>query len=185
MENINSVVAENLKLVREQRKLSLDAVAKLTGVSKSMLGQIERGEVSPTISTVWKIANGLKLSFTELVSRPKTDYEIVELKQLCPLIEDDERYRAYPVFPYDNSRRFEMYAIEIEAGGGLKSEPHPLGTEEFITVFSGELTVYVENEAISVQTGNSFRFRADRHHRYQNRGRETCRLSMVIHYHEQ
>jgi transcriptional regulator with XRE-family HTH domain len=48
-------------------------VAKLTGVSKSMLGQIERSEVNPTISTMWKISNGLKASFTSLMSRPETD----------------------------------------------------------------------------------------------------------------
>ena len=55
MENIGHIVAENLKRLREERKLSLDAVAKCSGVSKSMLGQIERGVTNPTISTLWKI----------------------------------------------------------------------------------------------------------------------------------
>ena len=54
MENIGHIVAENLKRLREERKLSLDAVAKCSGVSKSMLGQIERGVTNPTISTLWK-----------------------------------------------------------------------------------------------------------------------------------
>ncbi len=58
------VLAENLKTLRANRKLSLDKVAELTGVSKTMLSQIERGESNPTIHTVWKIANGLKISFT-------------------------------------------------------------------------------------------------------------------------
>ena len=53
MEDINAVLAENLRRMRENRRLSLDAVARLTGVSKSMLGQIERGEVNPTVSTMW------------------------------------------------------------------------------------------------------------------------------------
>ena len=56
LENIGHIVAENLKRLREERKLSLDAVAKCSGVSKSMLGQIERGVTNPTISTLWKIA---------------------------------------------------------------------------------------------------------------------------------
>ena len=59
MGNINLVISMNLKHIREERKLSLDKVAKMTGVSKSMLGQIERGDSNPTIATVWKIANGL------------------------------------------------------------------------------------------------------------------------------
>ena len=52
LEDINAVLAENLRRMRENRRLSLDAVARLTGVSKSMLGQIERGEVNPTVSTM-------------------------------------------------------------------------------------------------------------------------------------
>ena len=60
LENIGHIVAENLKRLREERKLSLDAVAKCSGVSKSMLGQIERGVTNPTISTLWKLATGLK-----------------------------------------------------------------------------------------------------------------------------
>ena len=67
MEDISQVIAKNLKEIREQRRLSLDRVAELTGVSKSMLGQIERGESNPTIQTVWKMANGLKVSLTALI----------------------------------------------------------------------------------------------------------------------
>jgi len=52
LENLNETVAKNLKSIREEKKLSLDKVAELTGVSKSMLGQIERGESNPTITTV-------------------------------------------------------------------------------------------------------------------------------------
>ena len=69
MEHLNQLIGENLKRLRAEKALSLDAVAKLSGVSKSMLGQIERGEVNPTISTMWRIASGLKVSFTALVTR--------------------------------------------------------------------------------------------------------------------
>lgn len=110
MENIGHIVAENLKRLREERKLSLDAVAKSSGVSKSMLGQIERGVTNPTISTLWKIANGLKISFTSLMLRPEADIEIVQRSAIAPFVETDGKYRNYPVFPFDNSRGFEMYA---------------------------------------------------------------------------
>ena len=71
MEDINAVLAENLRRMRENRRLSLDAVARLTGVSKSMLGQIERGEVNPTVSTMWKIAGGLKVNLSLIhISEP-------------------------------------------------------------------------------------------------------------------
>ena len=182
MEQINRVVAENLKRVREEKKLSLDAVSKLSGVSKSMLGQIERGDVNPTISTVWKVANGLKVSFTEFMSRPESDYEVVETKQLQPLLEDGGKYRNYTIFPFDSERRFEMLYIELDAGSHLDAEPHPAGTQEFITAFSGRLCVCVNGETFSVGSGGSLRFKADSPHQYRNTGDEVCRLSMVIYY---
>jgi XRE family transcriptional regulator, regulator of sulfur utilization len=182
LDKLNLVIAENLRKLREERKLSLDNVSKLTGVSKSMLGQIERGEVNPTVSTVWKISNGLKISFTGLLCRPETDIEIVNKSEIQPLIEDDGKVRNFPVFPFDSTRRFEMYSLDIGCGGHLNSEAHPQGTQEFITVFSGELTVYVNNEKFVITSGNSMRFKADSQHGYKNTGNETCTLSMVIFY---
>ena len=53
-------VGRELKSIRQSRGLTLDELAEMTGVSKPMLGQIERGQSSPTINTLWKIATGLK-----------------------------------------------------------------------------------------------------------------------------
>lgn len=182
MDKLNLIIAQNLKKLREDRKLSLDNLSKLTGVSKSMLGQIERGEVNPTVSTVWKISNGLKISFTQLMSRPEAGIEVVEKAEIQPLLEDDGKFRNYPVFPYDSTRRFETYLLEIDAGGYLSAEAHPKGTEEFITVFSGEITISVNNENFIIVEGNSIRFKADNTHEYKNTGKALCTISMVIYY---
>ncbi len=182
MENINLVISENLKKIRENRKLSLDALSKLSGVSKSMLGQIERGEVNPTISTVWKIANGLKISFTEVMSRPEKDYEVIERESIAPLLEDGGKYRNFPIVPFNSERRFEMYRLELDAGSELQAQPHPEGTQEFITSFSGELNVRVNGENLVIKNGDSLRFYADRPHSYKNTGNEVCLLSLIIYY---
>jgi len=73
MENMQLILASNLRRIREERRLSLDKVSELTGVSKSMLGQIERGESNPTLQTVWKIANGLRVSLTDLTEVPRSE----------------------------------------------------------------------------------------------------------------
>lgn len=182
MDKLNVVIAENLKKLREERKLSLDDVAKLSGVSKSMLGQIERGEVNPTVSTVWKISNGLKISFTQLMSRPESDIELVYKSEIQPLIEDNGKFRNFPVFPFDSTRRFEMYTLEIDVEGYLDAEAHPQGTQEFITVFSGEITINVNGEDFVITAGNSMRFKADIPHTYKNLGEGICELSMIIYY---
>ena len=178
------LVAENLRSIRETRKLSLDKLAELTGVSKSMLGQIERGESSPTIATLWKISNGLKVSFTTLLSSPQTDTTVVRKGDLEPLVEDNGRYRLYPFFPIEEGRRFEVYMIEIEKGGYLSAEAHPEGTQEFLTAVVGEVTVRVDKKEYRVSEGDSIRFRADRPHVYHNSGNVLTKISLVIHYSE-
>jgi transcriptional regulator with XRE-family HTH domain len=182
MENLNLLVAQNLKKIREEKKLSLDKLAELTGVSKSMLGQIERGESSPTIATVWKISSGLKVSFTALLNAPLEESDLVKKESIQPLVEDSGRYRLYPFFPIEEGRRFEIYTVEIEAGGSLSAEPHPEGTQEFLTVYSGELSVSVNQQDHRVGEGDSIRFRADRPHAYRNPGTILARISLVISY---
>lgn len=182
MDELISVIADSLKRLRADKKLSIDNVAKLTGVSKSMLGQIERGEVNPSVSTLWKISNGLKISFTQLMNRPESDIEIVEKDKIQSLIEDEGKVRNFPIFSFDSSRRFEMYSLELDAGGYLEAEAHPHNTQEFMTVFSGELTIIVNGQDFVVTTGNSMRFKADNPHAYKNSGDTICTLSMVIYY---
>ncbi|MEK4435655.1 MULTISPECIES: helix-turn-helix domain-containing protein [Paenibacillus] len=182
MENINVVLAQNLKQIREQRKLSLDKVAEMSGISKTMLGQIERGESNPSIATVWKIANGLKVSFTALIHEPKSDASIVTGDDIHVLTEENGRVRIYPHFLFEEGRRFEMYVLEMDEAASWNAEPHIDGTEEFITVFEGEITIHVGGEDFKVKRGESIRFRADKPHRYINSGVSENRLSMVIHY---
>src|SRR5665648_111064 len=111
--DVNKIVSTNLKAIRESKKLSLDQAAKLTGVSKSMLGQIERGDTNPTISVLWKIANGLKVSFSSIIEKTLSNAEIIRYDEIVPLKENDGKYINYPIFPFDESRKFETYHIEI------------------------------------------------------------------------
>ncbi|MFT8320863.1 MAG: XRE family transcriptional regulator [Bacillus sp. (in: firmicutes)] len=182
MEEINSIIAKNLKAFRESDKLSLERVAELTGVSKTMIGQIERGESSPTITTIWKIANGLKISFTSLINNPQPETKVVQRKEVQVLTEDNGKYRVYPYFPFQDDRRFEVYSVEIDIDGFLSAGAHREGTEEFITVFDGELTVQVNNKDYTVSAGDSIKFKADRPHTYHNAGNTWTRLSMTIYY---
>jgi XRE family transcriptional regulator, regulator of sulfur utilization len=182
MEDITFLVAQNLKRIREEKKLSLDRLAELTGVSKSMLGQIERGESNPTISVVWKIANGLKMSFTALLSAPQEDTSLIRKADITPLIEDNGKYRLFPFFPIEEGRCFEIYRIEIDPGGYLSADPHPEGAQEFLQVFQGELTVRVNQQEFRITEGDSLRFRADRPHAYHNSGGKLAEINLVIHY---
>ncbi|UHA73231.1 helix-turn-helix domain-containing protein [Paenibacillus sp. 481] len=182
MEEIQLILAKNLKAIREKEKLSLEKVAERSGVSKTMIGQIERGESSPTLTTIWKIANGLKVSFTSLINHPQPDTKVVLRNEMHVWSEDNGRYRVYPSFPFQEDRRFEVYAVEIEKEGVLSSDSHRGGTEEFITVFDGEVTIRVNECEYILRNGDSIRFKADRPHTYYNSGETLTRLSMTIYY---
>ncbi|EEL76435.1 helix-turn-helix domain-containing protein [Bacillus cereus] len=182
MEEIQLILAKNLKSIREKEKLSLEKVSQLTGVSKTMIGQIERGDSSPTLTTIWKIANGLKVSFTSLINNPQPDTKVVLRNDVQVLSEDNGRYKVYPSFPFQDNRNFEIYMVEIDTGGKLSSEAHKEGTEEFITVFEGKLTIDINDCQYTLNNGDSIRFKADRPHTYTNSGRTLTRLSMTIYY---
>lgn len=98
MDTMNIIVAQNIKRLREENKLSMEELSRLSGVSKSMLAQIERGDGNPTISTLWKISNGMKVPFDALTIRPKSPYELVKLSDTQPLYENGGKVRNYPVF---------------------------------------------------------------------------------------
>ena len=183
MDAITAIVASNLRILREQRRLSLDALSSMTGVSKSMLGMIERGVANPTISTLWKIANGVGVPFTHFMAQPGNQVEVRRLEDILPLIPDEGvGYRNYPLFPLDESRSFEVYAIEIDPEGWLQAEPHAPETQEIITVFSGTLEVRIGDRSETLPAGTSIRFHADIAHAYFNVGNDICKLSMVISY---
>ncbi len=85
-------------------------------------------------------------------------------------------------FPIEEGRRFEVYGVEVEKGGYLSAEAHPAGTQEFITIFAGELTVRVNQQEFTLHAGDSLRFKADSPHVYHNSGDAPAKLSMVICY---
>ena len=182
MEHLNDIFAANLKRIREDKKLSLDKVATMTGVSKSMLGQIERGESNPTITTVWKIAAGLKVSFTSLINEPVSDHKIVAKEDVEPMVEDRGKIRFYPLFPYRDDQPFEVYMCEMDKGAYMEGNSHGEGSHEVITVYEGEVTMRVEDQELVVKKGSGMQVRADRPHNYHNTYDGVTQMNIVIYY---
>ncbi|MCB6365350.1 XRE family transcriptional regulator [Intestinibacillus massiliensis] len=180
MDSMNQTVAKNIRRLREKNRLSMDELSKLSGVSKSMLAQIERGEGNPTISTLWKISNGMKVPFDALTVRDKIPYEIVKISELQPLLEDKGKVKNYSIFPDDENRRFAIYYLELSEGSYWESEPHLSGTTEFITIFSGTIEINVDGNQFIVGVSDSIRFKADTVHSYKNIGTETAVLHMIL-----
>lgn len=180
--SINKAVSQNIKQIRERKKLTLDAAANVTGVSRSMLAQIEKGDANPTISVLWKIANGYKVTFTSLIEQAPEPATIIRNDAVQPIIENDGKYVNYPAFAFDEQRSFETYRILIAPGGSLQAEAHLVGTEEYITVFAGSVKIEAADHVFCLNEGDSIRFFADTAHSYQNIGLKEATLSMMLYY---
>lgn len=182
MEQMNKNIGQNIKRVRQERKLSLDKTAALTGVSKTMLGQIERGESNPTVTTLWKIANGLRLSFSSLISQERPAVTVIKKKTIAALSENEGQYRVYPLIPFQPDKQFEVFAITLEPGCVHYSESHHRGVEEHIFVNEGLLVITVNEEVFEVGCEDSIIFVADVPHSYQNNGPKPVNCTVLIHY---
>src|SRR5579872_3014687 len=110
MKGLYKQISLRLKKLRAERGWSLDKAAEETGVSKAMLGQIEREESSPTIATLWKIASGFRTSFSSFIAEIQANpnepiYRSGQTQQLHPT---DKKIRVMPVFPFDSQLNFEI-----------------------------------------------------------------------------
>ena len=180
--DINRTIADNFKKIRETRKMSLDMVSRLSGVSKSMLGQIERGEVNPTVSVLSRISNGLKVSFTSFLERETKDTEMVHGKDIMPIYECDGLFVSRPVFSFDEERRFEVFIITMLPGCTFNATAHLPGTVEHNTVYFGEAVVIIDGREVTLGKGDSVRFKADVAHGYRNDRDVPVEMNMTLYY---
>ena len=180
MTQLDKNIAFNLKRIRKSKNMSLDMLAERTGVSKSMLGQIERGESNPTVSTIGKIVDGLKVPFEQLIY-DRQEFMVMPSLEEAPVLRAKEgEYRIYVMLPYDAGRSFEIYQGELVSGAQMESESHGENTWEYLTVVSGEVELCLEDKSFRVQAGNSLYFASDRRHVYRNLGREKAVLTMLV-----
>lgn len=179
MSSLDKNIAVNLKRIRKAKNMSLDMLAEQTGVSKSMLGQIERGESNPTVTTIGKIIDGIKVPFEELIQEPKPAVSVIS-KDVATARESDEKCQVYVYFPYEKNRNFEGYAIEIKPGGCYHSSSRGENTEEYIMVSKGNLTLRIEDTCYEVKQGDAVRLFADKEHFYLNEGASPLVLNITF-----
>ena len=167
LDRLNILVSENIKRIRQEKNLSLGDLAKLSDVSKSMLAQIERGEGNPTLSTLWKIANGMQVSFNTLIAQPKLPYKVTKLAEIEPILDMNGELKNYSLFS-DIENNFSVYQIEVGKEISWISEAHLHGTAEFVIVIQGTLEIKLEEKTFILKKGENLWFKADVPHSYCN-----------------
>lgn len=180
MDTIDKNIALNLKKIRKSQSLSLDMLSERTGVSKSMLGQIERGESNPTVNTIAKICEGLKVGIEDLLYREKSDVQLVKQKQCRVVKQSQGRYLMRVLFPFDKNRNFEVYEIEIEPDQAMQIMPHGLRATEYMMVNQGVLILKNDAEEFVLESGDSVCLNANEEYLLRARDGQQVKLTSVL-----
>lgn len=173
-----------IKDLRAARRWTLEQLAQASGVSRSMISQIERQQVNPTFHVAYRLAQSLGVSLSELVGEPVTESPIEVIHA------DDPRYhfrterdhRLRTLYPMHLESDVEFYELKLPPGGVLRSEPHRSGTREFLTVQKGQVRVTAGTTTCDLQVGDSARYLADMPHAIENRGRGEAVAFLVAIY---
>lgn len=171
MDYLSHNVALNLKRIRQSKGMSLDQVSEQTGVSKSMLAQIEKGTANPSLGVLGKIISGLRIEFQQLIETPRMDFCLVTPEDMVPTKELEGQYKVWTCFPYEDNRFVEIYRIDIEPGGVYVSGSHGEKTREYLTVTDGMLTIECHGQVQQVSKEQVYRFETDQEHIYRNEGK--------------
>ena len=162
---------------------SLDKTALKTGVSKAMLGQIERGESSPTISTLWKIAAGFRVPLSKLLEKsPSKKALSVQLGTTEHWNSSTGGLEINSIFPFDPDLGCEFFILKLPPAYQHVSPPHEAGVVEHIIVVEGTLDVLLDRAWTPIYAGRGIRFEADIEHGYRNSTSEVVSFHNTIHY---
>lgn len=180
--NLNYIIGENLKRLRTQRNLSLSKLSDMCGVSKVMLGQIERGESNPTINTIWKIAKGLKVPYTVLIDEPLESHVLVRKNETKVQLSQDKKYKVYCYYTNNKYRNFELFTVKLEANSKYQSNSHGEKTQEYILVNKGKLLLDVADTTYTLNEGDSIVFDSSKNHSYSNITNTTLEMTVINNY---
>lgn len=174
----------HIQQIRKRRRLTLEQLATLSGVSRSMLSQIERGQANPTFATLWNLTRSLNIDISELVggqtSNRSPTIDVVGGHFVPEIRSEDGLCTLRILSPAQSAGRTEWYEILLEPGGALVSEPHARGAMEHVTVIDGELEVTSGDTQARVPATGVARYAADVSHALRNTADSVTRAFLVV-----
>lgn len=177
---------QNLKKIRQEKKLSLQDLADLSGVSKSMLSKIEREEKNPTLQIASQIAEGLGSTLSAMLGETEQKPVIVIKPNERIVYRDEvsgfERHLLSPAFT-SKGVEFILNIIPL-AGESAYFPPHKNGVKEYIFVAQGRLRIELDENVYELERGESIYFEANLRHKFKNIGDTECHYYLVIDSHE-
>jgi transcriptional regulator with XRE-family HTH domain len=180
-ETLDGRLQQNLRRLRRERTLTLDALAERSGVSRAMISKIERGVAVPTATVLGKLAAALEAGLSQLVGDPRPR-EPVLLRQTEQAVYRDpesglERRSLSPVFP---DRSVDFVLNTLPAGGHVVFPGHHQGVEEYLFVSGGELIVVTNGNRHLVTQGSTLFYPGHTVHEFHNETDHTAEFFIVV-----
>ena len=158
-------------------------MAKLTGLSRTLLGQIELGTNTPSVAVVWRIARAFDVPFATLLAAPRRTTTTVLRKTAAKrLVSADGRFSSRALFPFGDSEKVEFYELWLAGHAREDAEAHRAGTRENLVITKGRLVLEVGGAQHELSEGDVIVFAADVPHAYVNPASEECWMHLVMTY---
>lgn len=178
---LGKIIAINLKELRTERNLTLGHLSKISGISKAMLSDIEKGSSNPTINTLWKIANGLNVPYTKLMAGIEKETTVIRKADSVMQSGETEHYRVYCYFRSTPVRNFELFYVELDPLSSHASIGHSEKAQEYLYIIQGQLVLRTETGDYTLNPGDSLVFDSSIGHTYVNE-QDMLLTFMVINY---
>lgn len=174
LETLAANLASNLRFVRRQRGLTQAGVARLSGLPRSTIAQIETGEGNPTLAVLTRLALSLQLSIEEILSAPHARCQLFPKGTLPGATRGrDGAVLVHKLLP-DPVPGMEIDRLELKPGARMTGVPHRPGTREYLTCERGRLTLRAAGERYDLSEGDVAAFDGDQPHSYHNEGGVTA-----------
>ena len=183
-EAISRHLGSRVKHLRTARGWSLEALANASGVSRSMLSQIEREQANPTLAVTLRIARAFGLALGELLELPgaASAVTVIRANDHAYHYRSDKDCQIRTLSPLNLEKDLEFYEVRLQPGGALRSSPHFEGTREFLTVQKGRLRIESAGDAEELDPGDSASYRADVPHALVNIGKAEAIAFLIVVY---
>ena len=147
-----------------------------------MLSQIERGESSPTVASLWNLTRALNVDFSTLLDQetePEHPIKEIVLGDQTPEIRSRASGCVVRILsaPEDVGGT-EVYDITFQADASLDSSPHEKGCVEHLTVLEGQLEITSDGEKAKVSDGDTIRYAGDVEHAI--RASKPARVLLIV-----
>lgn len=173
-------VGGRLRELREERNLSMRALARMSGLSANALSMIERGKSSPSVSTLYKLAEAMEVPITSFFRTDSPQNDIVFIKGNTRTRIPFHRGLWEGLGGENFSGHVEPFLLTLESGANSGRFPMAHSGHEFVMCLRGQLEYQVENQHFTLEPGDSLIFAAELKHQWRNPGNTVTNAVFVL-----